>query len=148
MFKQKIEQFSNNGILLGMVIREDYKNEGINFFTEESMPLQLGYMNREKGYKIQPHTHNHTFCGTLPVHEILFIKSGKVLVQFFLENDDFFTETILEKGDIILLATGGHSFEMLEESEIFEVKQGPYLGIKDKVMIEPTQSPLLQKNYE
>jgi hypothetical protein len=31
-----------------------------------------------------------------------------------------------------LLAHGGHGFTMLEESEIVEVKQGPYSGDVDK----------------
>jgi len=33
---------------------------------------------------------------------------------------------------VILLATGGHGFEVLEESEMIEVKQGPYAGDADK----------------
>lgn len=39
---------------------------------------------------------------------------------------------ILESGDAILLATGGHGFEVLEEIEMIEVKQGPYAGEADK----------------
>ena len=39
---------------------------------------------------------------------------------------------ILEAGDVILLATGGHGFEVLEEIEMIEVKQGPYTGDQDK----------------
>ena len=38
----------------------------------------------------------------------------------------------LNKGDIILLAHGGHGFEILEQAEIIEVKQGPYSGDFDK----------------
>jgi hypothetical protein len=33
---------------------------------------------------------------------------------------------------VILLATGGHGFEVLEEIEMIEVKQGPYAGDQDK----------------
>ena len=39
----------------------------------------------------------------------------------------------MKTGDVILLVSGGHGFEMLEESEIIEVKQGPYAGEEDKV---------------
>jgi hypothetical protein len=38
----------------------------------------------------------------------------------------------LQTGDVILLIQGGHGFEMLEETEIIEVKQGPYAGEQDK----------------
>ena len=44
---------------------------------------------------------------------------------------------ILEQGDIILLAYGGHGFEMLEPTEIIEVKQGPYAGENDKSRFIP-----------
>ena len=35
-------------------------------------------------------------------------------------------------GDVILLIEGGHGFEVLEEIEMVEVKQGPYAGERDK----------------
>ena len=46
---------------------------------------------------------------------------------------NFVESKVLEKNDIILLASGGHGFKMLENSEIIEVKQGPYCGEEDKV---------------
>ena len=39
-------------------------------------------------------------------------------------------------GDIVLLANSGHGIVTLEESEIIEVKQGPYLEADDKVRFE------------
>jgi len=33
---------------------------------------------------------------------------------------------------VILLASGGHGFEVLEDLEMIEVKQGPYAGDADK----------------
>jgi hypothetical protein len=38
---------------------------------------------------------------------------------------------------VILLSTGGHGFEMLEESELIEVKQGPYLDDKKRFTPSP-----------
>ncbi|MCZ2140280.1 MAG: hypothetical protein LC096_02690, partial [Bacteroidia bacterium] len=49
----------------------------------------------------------------------------------------YIKSTILHTGDVILLSDGGHGFKMLEESEIIEVKQGPYCGEQDKVRFEP-----------
>ena len=31
---------------------------------------------------------------------------------------------------------GGHGFQVLEEVEMVEIKQGPYLGAKDKIRFE------------
>ena len=44
--------------------------------------------------------------------------------------------TILRTGDVILLASGGHGFEVLEELEMYEIKQGPYIGEDDKTRFE------------
>ena len=40
---------------------------------------------------------------------------------------------------MVLLAYGGHGFEMLQDSEIIEVKQGPYAGDQDKTLFEGVQ---------
>ena len=48
----------------------------------------------------------------------------------------YFNSKILEEGDVILLSFGGHGFEMLEDSEIIEVKQGPFAGNIDKSRFE------------
>ena len=62
----------------------------------------------------------------------MLIRKGKVQVNLYSSNKEFIGERILEFGDLILLAGGGHSFEMLEESAMIEVKQGPYAGENDK----------------
>jgi len=44
---------------------------------------------------------------------------------------------ILNSGDTILLLRGGHGFNILEDSKIIEVKQGPYYGVEeDKQLLE------------
>ena len=53
-------------------------------------------------------------------------------VDFFNISQEYLESRILEAGDVILLATGGHGFEVLEEIEMIEVKQGPYAGDWDK----------------
>ena len=57
-------------------------------------------------------------------------------VDFYRNDQTYLKSTILQKGDIILLASGGHGFQVLEEVEMVEIKQGPYLGAKDKIRFE------------
>ena len=45
---------------------------------------------------------------------------------------NYIESTNLEKGDVILLAYGGHGFKIIGKAEIIEVKQGPYAGEMDK----------------
>ena len=133
-----IEYFKNGKILYAIIIDSSYKQDGINFFTPNDFSQQLGYMNRPKGYKIPPHYHNVITREVKLTNEVLFIKSGKVKVNFYDENQTYLENRILKKGDIILLAKGGHGFEMLEKSEILEIKQGPYAGDEDKTRFSET----------
>ena len=125
------------GTPLALILRGDYRSEGIEFFTPDDFSQQLGYMNRPKGYVIPPHVHNAVQREVHFTKEVLFIKSGKVRVDFYDDSQTYLESRILRKGDFVLLAYGGHGFEMLEASELIEIKQGPYAGESDKTRFEP-----------
>jgi hypothetical protein len=131
-----IEIVEKEEIIYSIIVRSNFSEGGIHFFTSNDFSQQLGYMKRESGYVIQPHRHNLVERKVSLTQEVLFIKSGKVRVDFYNDNQDYLSSRILFKGDVILLAAGGHGFEMLEESEIIEVKQGPYCGEEDKVRFQ------------
>ena len=127
-----LEEIKFDKKLFAIILRSKYNKEGINFFTPDDFSQQLGYMQREKGYKIKPHVHNPIKRNVDYTKEVLFIKSGKVQVDFYNDDKIYLESRILYSGDVILLAYGGHGFKMLEKSEIIEVKQGPYAGDSDK----------------
>lgn len=131
-----IEIIKVKELQLAIIIRAEYKSDGIRFFTSDDDPQQLGYMNRPKDYVIAPHRHNLLPRNVNLTQEVLFIKSGKVRVDFYDADQVYIQSSILKKGDVILLADGGHGFKMMEPSEIIEVKQGPYCGVEDKVRFD------------
>ena len=122
---------------IAIIIRAHFHSDGIEFFTPSVFSQQLGYMNRPAGYKIEPHVHNPVEREVVWTQEVLFIKSGKVRVDFYTDGRHYLESRILATGDVILLAAGGHGFEMMEPSEIIEVKQGPYYGDQDKSRFDP-----------
>ncbi|WP_316824801.1 hypothetical protein [Pedobacter miscanthi] len=128
-----IERILHKNQILAIIIRSNYQKEGISFFTPGDFSQQLGYMNRPKGYVIEPHIHNIIERKVTLTQEVLYIKSGKVVVNFYTDEKLYLENRIVETGDVILLAAGGHGFEMIEDSEIIEVKQGPYFGDEDKI---------------
>lgn len=132
-----IQTITHNGQTLAFLLRTRYVAEGIQFFTPDDFSQQLAYMNRPQGYVIAPHVHNPVLREVQYTKEVLFIKSGRVRVDFYDEAQQYLESRILEAGDVILLAFGGHGFEMLETSEIIEVKQGPYAGEADKTRFAP-----------
>lgn len=127
---QKIEY---NGKTLAIIIKNDYSKDGVEFFTPNDFSQKLAYMKHPKGKRIDAHTHNIVPREVSYTKEVLIIRKGKLRVDFYEDNQTYIESHIVEQGDIILLAFGGHGFDCLEEVEMIEVKQGPYLGEQDKV---------------
>ena len=132
-----IEHIYNKNQLLSLIVRTQFQKNGITFLTPHNLSQQLAYMKRPKAYVIQPHIHNVAHRDVFYTQEVLFIKSGKVRVDFYDSEKVYVESRILNEGDVILLVSGGHGFEMLEKTEIIEVKQGPYLGNSDKISFTP-----------
>jgi hypothetical protein len=136
----KIETVDADGIQIALIIRRNFRRDGIEFFTPDDYSQQLAYMNRPKDYVIPPHLHNEVKRDVRVTQEVLFIRSGKVRVDFYDDSKEYLESRILVQGDVVLLASGGHGFEMIEDSEILEVKQGPYTGDQDKTRFNPTDA--------
>ena len=127
-----LETVVHDGVTFAIIVRRNYSADGISFFTPNNFSQQLGYMNRPAGYVIKPHIHNLVRREVFLTQEVLLIKSGKIKVNFYSEQKSYLFSRLLLQGDVILLASGGHGFEILENAEIIEVKQGPYVGEEDK----------------
>ena len=127
-----ITRIEAHGQLLAIIISHRYDNPGISFFTPGNLSQQLAYMHHPAGKIIEPHVHNPVAREVLYTQETLFIKRGRLRVDFFDSEQTYLESRTLESGDVILLVQGGHGFEVLEEIEMFEVKQGPYAGDQDK----------------
>jgi mannose-6-phosphate isomerase-like protein (cupin superfamily) len=131
-----IDHISHLGQELALIVRAGFHKDGIEFFTPGTYSQQIGYMNRPTGYVIPPHVHNPVAREVYYTNEVLFIRSGRLRVDFYSDGREYLESTVLTAGDLILLAGGGHGFEMLEPTEIIEVKQGPYAGDGDKTRFE------------
>lgn len=128
---------SHNGAIIAIIIPFSYrKNVDIQFFTPDSFSQQLAFMAHGEGKIIEPHVHNHNPREVIYTQEVLFIRRGKLRVDFYSEEREYLESRVLETGDVILLASGGHGFEVLEDLEMVEVKQGPFCGDADKTRFE------------
>jgi hypothetical protein len=118
--------------ILAVIVSRDFHEPGIHFFTPNHLSQQLAYMRHPAGKVIDPHVHNPVSRSVNYTQEVLLIKRGKLRVDFYDDSQAYLESRVLHGGDVILLATGGHGFEVLEEIEMIEVKQGPYAGDQDK----------------
>ena len=126
-----------DGNVLAVIVRSDFNKPGITFVTPDDYSQQLAYMHHPAGHIILPHVHNEIKREVLYTKEVLVIKKGKLRCDFYSTEKVYLESVIIETGDVILLVSGGHGFECLEETEMFEIKQGPYAGENDKIRFEP-----------
>lgn len=110
------------------------------FFTPSGFSQQLGFLPHKKGGILNAHLHNKVNREITLTQEVLFIKRGKIQVNFYTEDKEYITSRELKTGDVILLCSGGHGFKMLEDTEMIEVKQGPHLGDGDKERFEGVEN--------
>jgi mannose-6-phosphate isomerase-like protein (cupin superfamily) len=131
-----IERIESGGALLALILRRHRIQDGISFYTGGEAALQLGSMRRPKGYQIAPHLHKPAERTIQYTQEVVYVQSGRVRVDFFDDTKIYLRSMMLEPGDFVLLARGGHGFEFIEEGELIEIKQGPYVGEQDKERFE------------
>jgi len=130
---KQIDEIKTNDQIIAIIIYDEFSKDGVEFFTPSEFSQQLGYMKHKRGDKIPEHVHTLQTREVKYTQETLFIRKGRVRVDFYTSDRAYFTSRELKTGDVILLASGGHGFEFLEETEMIEVKQGPYCGDEDKV---------------
>jgi hypothetical protein len=127
-----IERITYKEDEFALILRSNYKKDGVSFVTPDHYSQQLAYMKHPKGKGIMAHVHNSVLREVEYTSEVLFIKKGKLRVDFFNNSQEYIESRVLMEGDVILLLKGGHGFEVIEDLEMIEVKQGPYVGEKDK----------------
>jgi len=127
-----VEIIKKKNKTLAMIIRNDHDCEGVDFLTPNEYSQQVAYMHHPTGKIIDAHVHNLVHRNVVMTQEVLFIKKGKLRVDFYDDYEDYLESRLLVAGDVLLLVSGGHGFKVIEEIEMIEVKQGPYAGDADK----------------
>lgn len=127
-----VEEIRIGDILCAIVLRREFNEPGANFFTPAEFSQQLGMLIHDKGKRVERHRHKLIKREIFRTQEVLVLIEGKIRVDLFTDESKKIKTLDLNAGDTILLASGGHSVEILEPSKIVEVKQGPYSGLIEK----------------
>jgi len=114
--------------LIGIIFRKNLVVNNIEFFTDDASPFQIGAHNRKRGIKLKPHVHYMKKPLIIKsIQEWLLVTKGKILVTLYTKKGKIIEKVTLKTGDSILLIEGGHGVDFLQDSKIFEIKQGPFL---------------------
>lgn len=133
-----VTQFRSNpsGKLMAQIVSSETTSSGITFLTSNDEQFQVGLLGWKSGHRIPAHSHRVIPREIDRTSEVLFIRKGKVEMSLFTDDGYLLTKSTLWAGDVVALFEGGHGFEILEDAEIVEVKQGPYLGEDEKYRFE------------
>ena len=143
------EEIKTKNDILAIIVRSNFSLPGIKFFTPDDFSQQLAFMSHPAGKVIDPHVHNPVKREVHFTKEVLFIRKGKLRVDFYDDDRNYIESRNIGAGDVILLSSGGHGFEVIEDIEMFEVKQGPFAGDSDKTRFKGIEAGGLKiKNDE
>lgn len=132
-----IERIDHNGEEVATIIRANHIVHGAEFVSSNEDPLQVGMLERRKGDVAQPHWHPYEPQTISAMHEIIFVVRGRLRLTIFDEaTEGEIYKTELLQGDLVVHKKHGHGVEFLEDSLIYEVKQGPFTGEKSKVFLQ------------
>lgn len=135
-FLPPVEHIRDGDKIVAIIVRGSFDAPGVNFFSENDFSQQLGCIRQPAGHVIEPHVHNAVPREVVYTQETLVVREGRMRVDLYKDDRTLLERRVLTSGDAILLATGGHGFEMLDETSLIEVKQGPYAGDGDKSRFE------------
>lgn len=125
-----------SGGVLALVVRSNFKVDGVEFVTDPGNSLQLGLMSRTSATPALAHVHLAVERQVHDTQEVLLIRSGSCLVSIFDTRGEMMSKVHLFVGDVILLISGGHGIEFEDDCELLEIKQGPYVAAVDKLPLE------------
>lgn len=135
-----VQHIRDGESLLAIILRSGFAEPGIHFLTPNDFSQQLAFMRHPPGKHIVPHTHNPVRREVTYTQEVLILRRGKLRADFYRADQSYLYSVLLHAGDVILLASGGHGFEVIEEAEFIEVKQGPYAGDHDKTRFSEVEA--------
>jgi len=124
-----MKEIVSDGVVLARLIAGDSWEKGLSFYSQDGDFIQLGTWCYDAGRVLQPHIHNTVPRTTERTQEFVFVRKGRLLTRIFDRHRKPVTEIEMGAGDMLVLLAGGHGYDILEDdTQVIEVKNGPYPG--------------------
>ncbi len=129
-----IERIEADGVSLALIVRAGFRPVFTHFLTPDTSHQQIGFIVYPSGGVIKRHHHKPFERRLIGMSEVLFVRQGRAIVDLYDDSQHLVASREIQVGDLIVLTGGGHGFRILEPTVLLEIKQGPYLGVNDKVL--------------
>jgi hypothetical protein len=127
------ECISDNNSILAYLIRNSENPDKTTFITTPDLNFQAGFIVYPNGSEIPRHFHHPVQRSIQGTSEVIVVREGACTVDIYTSTKELIASRPMEKGDIVIFFSGGHGFRITEKTILFEIKQGPYPGTKEKV---------------
>lgn len=94
--------------------------------SDSSHSLQILTINQPKNATVKPHRHLPTKRHTLFLQECLIVKKGKIRIDLYGPTNQKVKSVFLKEGQAFITISGGHGVHFLEDSQVYEIKNGPF----------------------
>lgn len=126
-----MQVFKHQDQVIGLLISE--LESGTKAVTEGDQSLQLVTIKQPSGTVVKAHGHNPKVRTTQNLQECLVVLQGRIKVDLFADQPNSVQSVEVGPGQAFITVSGAHQIEFLEDSEVFEIKNGPFAD--DKVIL-------------
>jgi len=129
---QNIEIIARDGVELCYIVRAGFEPQTTTFITQPEYKQQVGFVKYDAGGVIARHTHVPIERRLVGTSEVVLVRRGSCELEVYTDDCELVATREVGPGDLILMVSGGHGFNVHEDTVLLEVKQGPYTGLEEK----------------
>ena len=127
-----VETIHHEGKTIAHIVRSARSARQTEFITDPQDKQQVGFIVYPKEGVIARHTHRPYVRQVVGMSEVLLVRQGRMEADFYGDDKQLLESRTLERGDLLVLVSGGHGFRCTEDTVLLEIKQGPYIGPDEK----------------
>jgi len=125
----EIKEIIYNNEILARHIPSEAWATSLGFYSHDEEFIQVGTWKYNQGKELNKHIHNPVERIVSRTQEVLYVKKGSIKAQIYSLAEVYVDEIIVKEGDTLILLNSGHGYVILEDNtQVLEVKNGPYLG--------------------
>ena len=128
MDNKNIKNIIYNDELYSSIFDLNNISEGLDFLTNDESFIQVGTWKYEKGKILDAHYHNTFERKSFITQEVVLVLEGSIICNLYTKDGNFIATEEINQNQLIIQYQGIHEYEIMKDSKILEIKNGPYFG--------------------
>ena len=128
MNNKNIKNIIYNDELYSSIFDLNNISEGLDFLTNDESFIQVGTWKYEKGKILDAHYHNTFERKSFITQEVVLVLEGSIICNLYTKDGNFIATEEINENQLIIQYQGIHEYEIMKDSKILEIKNGPYFG--------------------